>query len=109
MELTPREDMIDRIIALGEHLYNKAGGKPQRAHYKSDIYICKNFTTYIFNQVKVDFRMAEYPRVKLVIPNNLPSEKCKPYAYGYAWQDVSAAKGNPFVIADQFLYDTSLS
>lgn len=106
-ELTPRDEFINRIIALGEHLYTKANGKAQRAHYKTDIYVCKNFTTYVFNQNKGDFRMAEYPSVKLTIPNNLPEEKCRPYCYGYAWQEVSAAKGNPFVIAARFLYDTS--
>ena len=53
--------------------------------------------------------MAEYPKVKLVIPNNLPAEKCRPYAYGYAWQDVPASKGNPFYVAAQFLYDTDLT
>ena len=106
---TARDDLIDRILALGERLYVKANGKAQRAHYKSDIYVCKNFTTYLFNQNKADFRMAEFPGVKLVIPNNLPSAKCKPYYYGYCWQDVPAKKGNPFYIAAQFLYDSKLS
>lgn len=72
-EPTARDDLINRIIALGEHLFEKAGGHPQRAHYKNDIYVCKNFTTYLFNQNKGDFRMAAYPDVKLVIPNNLPA------------------------------------
>lgn len=37
-----RKDFIDRIIALGKELYEKANGKAQRAHYKGDIYVCKN-------------------------------------------------------------------
>ena len=32
--LTARDDLINRIIALGQELYIKANGKSQRAHYK---------------------------------------------------------------------------
>ena len=108
-ELTPREDFINRIIALGEQLYIKADGKRQRAHYASDIYVCKNFTVYLFRQNRADFRMAEFPDRELVIPNNLEAKKCKPYHYGFLWEDVPASKGNPFEVAAQFIYDTSLS
>lgn len=59
--LTARADLINRIIALGQELYIKANGKSQRAHYKRDIYVCKNFTTYLFRQNRDDFCMAEYP------------------------------------------------
>jgi len=107
--LTPREDLIDRIIALGKELYEKANGHAQRAHYSSDIYVCKNFTTYLFRKNRDDFRMAEYPTVKLIVPNNLPAKKCKPYAYGFLWEDVPAAKGNPFYVAAQFRYDSDLT
>ena len=71
-----RTDLIDRIIALGKKLYDDAGGKRKRAHYASDIYVCKNFTVYLFRQNRDDFRMAEYPETTLVIPNNLPAKKC---------------------------------
>ena len=104
-----RADFIDRIIAGGQKLFEKAGGRAQRAHYASDIYVCKNFTTYLFRTNRDDFRMAEYPDVKLVIPDNLPAAQCKPYYYGFLWKDVSAAKGNPFYAAAQFIYDTALS
>ena len=104
-----REDLIDRIIALGRKLYEDAGGKRKRAHYASDIYVCKNFTVYLFRQNRDDFRMAEFPDTELVIPNNLPAEKCKPYAYGFLWEDVPAEKGNPFYAAAQFIYDSDLS
>ena len=107
--LTAREDLINRIVALGEKLYIEADGKRKRAHYKSDIYVCKNFTVYLFRQSSDDFRMAEYPDTKLVIPNNLPEKQCKPYAYGFLWEDVPAEKGNPFEAAAQFIYDTELS
>ena len=56
--LSAREDFIDRIIMLGKKLYDDAGGKRKRAHYASDIYVCKNFTVYLFRQNREDFRMA---------------------------------------------------
>lgn len=108
-DTTARDDFIDRIIELGHQLYLKADGKSQRAHYASDIYVCKNYTVYLFKQNRDDFRMAEYPDVQLVIPNNLPKADCKPYAYGLAWEDISAADGNPFYEAASFRYDTSLT
>lgn len=108
-ELTAREDLINRIIALGEELYLKANGKSQRAHYKEDIYVCKNFTVYLFNQNRDDFCIAEYPDVKMRVPNNLPSDKCKPYYYGFYWEDLDAEDGNPFYEAASFRYDTSLT
>lgn len=106
---TPRDAFIDDIIALGRELYEKADGKAQRAQYKGDIYVCKNFTVYLFRQNRDKYRMAEFPDVKLVIPNNLPAKKCKPYAYGFLWEDIPAEKGNPFYVAAQFRYDSKLS
>ncbi len=106
---TARDAFIDDIIALGKKLFNKARGKAQRAHYKSDIYICKNFTVYLFRQNRDRYRMAEYPDVPLVIPDNLPSAGCKPYYYGILWKDIPASEGNPFYIAAEFRYDKSLS
>ncbi len=104
-----REDFINRIIALGQKLYEDAGGRRKRAHYASDIYVCKNFTVYLFRQNRDSFRMAEFPDTELVIPNNLPADRCKPYAYGFLWEDIPAEKGNPFYVAAQFIYNTELS
>lgn len=87
---TAREDFIDRIVSLGEELYIQADGKSQRAHYKGDIYVCKNFTVYLFRENRDDFCIAEYPDVQRRIPNNLPSGDCKPYYYGIAWEKVDA-------------------
>lgn len=106
---TARDAFIDDIIASGQKLFKKARGKAQRAHYKSDIYICKNFTVYLFRQNRDKYRMAEYPNVQLVIPDNLPVKECKPYYYGILWKDIPADKGNPFYIAAEFRYDKSLS
>ena len=108
-ERNARDAFIDSIIETGRELYVKANGKLQRAHYSGDIYICKNFTVYVFRENCGGFRMAEYPDVPLKIPNNLPKEECKPYSYGYCWEDVAAEEGNPFYVAAQFLYDASLS
>ena len=108
-ESTPRDAFIDDIIALGRELYEQAGGKAKRAQYKGDIYVCKNFTVYLFRQTRGKYRMAEYPNTELKIPNNLPAKKCKPYAYGFLWEDIPAEKGNPFYVAAQFRYDSSLS
>ena len=108
-EVSPRQELIDRIIETGRQLYVKANGKLQRAHYASDIYVCKNFTVHVFKENAGDYRMAEYPNVKLVIPDNKPAKQCKPYAYGFYWEDIPASKGNPFYTAAQFIYDTKLS
>ena len=104
-----KEAFIQDIIDLGEKLYIQADGHLQRAHYSGDIYVCKNFTVYLFRQNRDKYRLAAWPDVQLRIPNNLPAKKCKPYAYGYCWEDIPAEEGNPFEIAAQFLYDPSLS
>ncbi len=104
-----REDLIDRIIATAQQVYEKANGKLQRAQYASDIYVCKNYTVYLFRQNRDDFRMAEYPDVPLVIPDNLPKDECTDYAYGVEWKDIAAADGNPFEVAASFRYDSSVS
>ncbi|MBR1584332.1 MAG: hypothetical protein IJ662_02180 [Clostridia bacterium] len=108
-ETDARQELIDRIIETGHQLYIKANGKLQRAHYASDIYVCKNFTVHVFKENAGDYRMAEYPDVALVIPDNLPPQQCKPYAYGFYWEDVPASEGNPFYVAAQFIYDPALS
>ena len=104
-----REDFINRIVQLGYDLYVKADGKAQSAHFKGDIYLCKNFTTHIFNTLRDDFCMEAYPDVRLRIPNNLPEKECRPYYYGLAWEDIAAKDGNPFYVAASFRYDSNLS
>lgn len=104
--VSPREQLIDEIIETGHRLYVNANGKMQRAQYAGDIYICKNFTVYVFRENCDKYRMKEFPSVALTVPNNLPAKECKPYSYGYCWEDVPPEKGNPFYIAAQFLYDS---
>ena len=97
-----REDFIDRIIATAKALYDEAGGRAKRAQYSGDIYVCKNFTVHLFRENRDDFRMAEFPDVELVIPNNQKKADCAPYVYGVLWQDVPASEGNPFSAAASF-------
>lgn len=104
-----RDALIDGIIETGRQLYVRANGKLQRAHYAGDIYICKNFTVYVFRENSASFRMAAYPSAVLSVPSNLPAAECKPYCYGYCWEDVKPEDGNPFYVAAQFVYDASLS
>lgn len=104
-----REEFINRMIALAGELFDETNGRPRRAHYAGDIYVCKNFTVHLFRENRAAYEMAEYPGVPLVIPNNLSGAESKPFAYGIFWQDVPADKGNPFYAAHTFTYDTTLS
>ena len=104
-----RSAFIDRIIATAEDTFNEANGKLQRAQYSGDIYVCKNFTVYLFRQNRDAFRMEEFPNVELVIPDNLPKKECTTYAYGVEWKAVAASEGNPFYEAATFRYDPAKS
>ncbi len=106
--LMARQQLIDDIITLAKQTYEATGGRAQRAHYAGDIYVCKNFVTYLFSESCAGYRMAQYPDVPLMLPANLPREQCAPYVYGLCWQDVPAEEGNPFYAAATFRYDASL-
>ena len=104
---SPREQFINDIIATAKSEYDELNGKPRRAHYAGDRYVCKNFTVYLFQQNRDRYAIAEYPDVGLVIPDNKTREECKPYANGVAWKDIPASDGNPFYEAASFRYDTN--
>ena len=104
-----RDELIDRMIGLAEEIYQRANGRAQPANSPGDIYVCKNFTVHLFRENRDDYRMAAFPDVPLVIPNNLPAKESKPYSYGISWEDVAAEKGNPFVIGAQFFYNADES
>ena len=108
-EPAAREALIDRIIGTAKSLFDKAAGRAQRAQYSGDIYVCKNFSVHLFRENCEAFRMAEYPDVPLVIPNNQKKADCAPYVYGVEWQNVPAGEGNPFYAAATFRYDDTLS
>ena len=109
VETGARKDFIDSIISLAQQKYEETGGRARRAQYSGDIYVCKNFTVYLFRENADRFRMAEFPDVKLVIPDNLPKDQCKEYVYGMEWKDVAASAGNPFYAAAEFRYDPNKS
>lgn len=104
-----RQALIDGILSLAKEKYDQARGKAQRAQYSGDIYVCKNFTVYLFRENAAGFRMAEFPDVPLVIPDNLPKDECTDYVYGAQWKDVPASEGNPFYAAAVFRYDPGKS
>lgn len=104
-----RDAFIQDIIDLAQQQFTETKGRPQRAHYAGDIYVCKNFTVYLFNENRDKYRMEEYPDTRLVIPNNKPKEECKEYRYGCEWEEISAEDGNPFYVAASFRYDPNLS
>ena len=104
-----RAAFIDGIIDLAEEKFIETNGRAQRAQYSGDIYVCKNFTVYLFRENAGKFRMAEYPDVKLVIPDNLPKDQCVEYVYGMEWKAVPAEEGNPFYAAAEFRYDPDKS
>ena len=104
-----RTDFIDSIISLAQQKYEETGGRARRAQYSGDIYVCKNFTVYLFRENAERFRMAEFPDVKLIIPDNLPKDQCKEYVYGMEWKDIPASDGNPFYAAAEFRYDPDKS
>ena len=104
-----REELIDRMIGLAEEIYQRANGRAQPANSPGDIYVCKNFTVHLFRENRDDYRMAAFPDVPLLIPNNLPAKESKPYSYGISWENVAAEKGNPFVIGAQFFYNADES
>ncbi len=106
--ITPREDFISRMIGTAREEYDKAAGRARRAASASDIYICKNFTVHMFREHRDAFGMAEFPGVRLVIPDNLPREDSKPYVYGAAWIDIPPEDGNPFYAAASFRYNKDL-
>ena len=108
-EKPAREAFIDDIIHLAQKEYQQTGGRAQRAQYSGDIYVCKNFTVYLFRQNCDKYRMAEYPDVELVIPDNRPKKECTVPVYGVEWKDVPAEEGNPFYVAAQFVYNDELS
>lgn len=104
-----RDELIDRMIGLAEEIYQRAKGRAQPANSPGDIYVCKNFTVHLFRENRDDYRMAAFPDVPLLIPNNLPAKESKPYSYGISWENVAAEKGNPFVIGAQFFYNADES
>ena len=60
-----RTAFIDGIISLAREKYDEAGGRARRAQYAGDIYVCKNFTVYLFRENADGFRMGRQPRLSV--------------------------------------------
>ena len=105
--LTPREMFINQMAELAETIAEDESQNFRRAHYKSDIGVCKNYVAYLFTKFKDGYEMNEYPDVRIRMPDNNPN--CEPYKYGVEWKDTPAKNGNAFDIAGSFRYDDKLT
>ena len=107
--LSPREELIQRMIDLAEANSHDKKYQFARAEDDWDIGVCKNFVMRLFDTFSKEYRMAEYPKLELHMPKNNSKAACAPYDYGIEWRIETAAEGSPFEIAAQFKYDDSLS
>lgn len=107
--LSPKEEWIERMIALAYDNSKDKRYKFAPAQEDWDIGVCKNFVMRLFDTFASDYRMAEYLDLPLHMPKNNSKAACAPYDYGIEWKPESAAEGNPFEIAAQFKYDASLT
>ncbi len=106
---SPKEELIDRMIALAYANSKEKRYKFAPAEEDSDIGVCKNFVMRLFDTFSKEYRMRAYPDLPLHMPKNNSKAACAPYDYGIEWRPETAADGSPFEIAAQFKYDDSLS
>jgi len=107
--LSPREKLFKDMFALAEKNFKDPYYYHAPAQEDWDRGICKNFVMRMFDTFKDAYRMKEYPDLELHMPKNNSKVNCKPYDYGIEWRYDTADMGNPFEIAAQFKYDTSLT
>lgn len=107
--LSPKEQLIDRMIALAQKNSKEKKYKFAPAESDSDIGVCKNFVMRLFDTFSTDYRMREYPDLKLHMPKNNSKINCAPYDYGIEWRPETAVDGSPFEIVYQFKYDNDLT
>ncbi len=103
--LTPKQEIIEKMIALAY-----ANSKDKRYNFAPaeedhHIGVCKNFVMRLFDTFSKDYVMAEYPDLKLHMPKNRSLVDSKPYQYGLEWRIESAADGSPFEMVEQFKYN----
>lgn len=106
--VTPREQLIDDMIALAFADYKDANKNFLRANKSGDPGIAKNFLMRLFDAYKLSYCMAEYPDVELTMPPMDASKNCKPYRYGVQWAQKEPADGNCFIQVDEFRHDPDL-
>ena len=107
--LSPREELIEKMIALAYANSRDSRYKFAPAESDTDIGVCKNFVMRLFDTYSARYRMLAYPDLPLHMPKNNSKVNCAPYDYGIEWRPETAEDGSPFEIAAQFKYDNDLT
>ncbi len=107
--LSPKAELINRMIALAYANSKDSRYKFAPAQTDTDIGVCKNFVMRLFDTYSADYRMLAYPDLSLHMPKNNSKADCAPYDYGIEWRPETAADGSPFEIVSQFKYDDALT
>ncbi len=107
--LSPKQDLINRMIALAKLNSTQSKYKFAPAESDTDIGVCKNFVMRLFDTYKSEYRMLAYPDLALHMPKNNSKAACAPYDYGIEWRPETAEEGTPFEIVYQFKYDNDLT
>ena len=107
--LSPKEELIEKMIALAyanskDEKYKFAPAEPGTA-----LGVCKMFVMRLFDTYSGGYRMQAYPDLPLHMPVNKSKKASAPYDYGIEWKFETAEEGSPFEIAAQYKYDSSLS
>jgi hypothetical protein len=107
--LSPKADLINKMIALAYANSTSSRYRFAPAQESSDIGICKNFVMRLFDTYSAGYRMRAYPALALHMPKNNSKADCAPYDYGIEWKPETAADGSPFTLVAQFKYDSALT
>jgi len=107
--LSPKAELIDKMIALAYANSTDSRYKFAPAETDTDIGVCKNFVMRLFDTYSAGYRMLAYPDLPLHMPKNNSKKACAPYDYGIEWRPETAEDGSPFEIAAQFKYDNDLT
>ena len=102
---TPRETLIDSMIAQAKADYGNKSKNFLRAEKSADAGMCKNFVMRMFTTYKDQYEMQEFPGVEIFMPLNDSSDNCAPYRYGVQWRVEEASDGNCFDTVYAFRYD----
>ena len=106
---SPKEELINKMIALAYLNSKDSRYKFAPAQEDYDIGVCKNFVMRLFDTYSKDYRMLAYPDLEMHMPKNNKKVDCAPYDYGIEWKPETAAEGSPFEIVAQFKYNNDLT
>lgn len=102
---TPRETLIDSMIAQAYADSKNRSRNFLRAEKSADAGMCKNFVMRMFTTYKDDYEMLAYPGLEIFMPLNDSPENCDPYRYGVQWRVEKTEDGNCFDTVHAFRYD----